>query len=201
MDFDHRSAVEFLRDNDCVMKDIIEKVGECTLKPSTSYFRDLMKSVVSQQLSLYAARTIWSRFEKLINGEFNPEAILAIDIGKFREAGLSNQKAKYVKEIALYFNKHPDFSEEIFLMSDDQVIEELTSIKGVGIWTAQMFLIFSLCRLDILPIDDVGFRRSLKLHYNIQNNVGINEINIISKRWGNYRSLAVWYLWKGLEIN
>lgn len=200
MNNNHKDAIDFLRINDPVISTIIEKVGICWLTPSDTYFKNLMKSVVSQQLSLTVARTIWERFEKLNYHKFTPQNILEIDHQSLRNIGFSNSKAKYIKEIAFFFQNNPEFSTNVRKMTDEEVIKELTKIKGVGIWTAKMFLIFSLCRNNILPLDDIGFKRSVKLHYKFKQEVSEKDLLKISKKWGNYKSIAVWYLWKALEI-
>jgi len=194
-------AIDYLSKNDVILKCIIEKVGECTLEPSESYFRNILISVVSQQLSISAARSIWMRFENLLGERIDPKLVINIDNSKIRETGISNKKAEYVKDIAKYFMNKPEFSDEIKSLTDEEVIRELTSVRGIGTWTAQMFLIFSLCRQNVLPFGDVGFKRSIKIHYDIKKDVEILDVLRISEKWGNYKSIAVWYLWKGLDDN
>ncbi|MCK9420987.1 MAG: hypothetical protein M0Q38_00120 [Bacteroidales bacterium] len=193
-------AVEFLKENDPVLSEIISKVGPCTLKPSESFFKNLIKSVISQQLSLSAARTIWSRVEGLTDQTIDPSFILDIDQESLRKAGLSNQKVKYVKEIARFFIEDPLISEKLKIMTNEEIIQMLTKIKGVGIWTAQMFLIFSLCRTDVLPVDDLGLKKSLKIHY--LNQIESEPLHLvdIAQKWGGFSTIACWYLWKALDV-
>ncbi len=193
-------AVEFLKLNDPIMHKIIVKVGPCTLTPSDSYFINLMRSVISQQLSLYAARTIWTRFEVITDQNFNPRFILNIDKELLRGAGLSYQKVNSVKEVSRFFIENPLISEKMKIMTDEEIIQTLTLIKGIGIWSAQMFLIFSLCRLNVLPLSDTGLKRSVMIHYLNQTGMGSRLLLDLSQKWGGYSTIACWYLWKALEV-
>ena len=194
-----KAGTLFLQNNDLVMKDIITKVGICQLTPSTTYFKNIIRSIISQQLSVKAAGTIIKRFNDLV-GEINPENILKFTKSDFREVGISGQKASYILDIS---NRIADKSfsfDNIIELQDEELIEKITSLKGVGNWTAQMFLIFSLNRLNILPLDDVGFQRAVCKYYKIEKADFPKKILKISKKWGNYKTLAVWYLWEALDI-
>ena len=165
---------------------------------SERLMEELIESVISQQLSVKAADTIYSRFLNLFkDGKFpTPEQILKIDIEKLRSAGMSYSKAAYVKNIARAF-KNRDLDIQILRkMSDEEAIETLTKIKGVGKWTAEMILIFTLNREDVFSVGDAGLRRAIKNLYGITNE---KEILKLSETWKTKRSFACWYLWKSLN--
>lgn len=191
-------GIEYLKSNDKVMREIILEVGECYLNPSPTYCKNLIRSVVSQQLSVSAARTIWSRFENLLGSNGTPQFISNLNPEEIRKCGISNQKVTYVKEISKFFEVNPNINFD--KMSDDEVVQTLTSIKGVGTWTAQMFLIFSLCRLNVLPLADTGLQRSFRKNYLKDKKKQGTDLKKVSKRWGNYCTISCWYLWKSLDI-
>lgn len=198
MEKDIIKGVEYLKSKDKVMSKIIMKVGSCYLSPSPTYCKNLIKSVISQQLSVSAARTIWSRFENLLGSNGTPQFISSLNPEEIRGCGISNQKVLYVKEISKFFVENPDI--DFDRMSNDEVVQTLTSIKGVGTWTAQMFLIFSLCRLNVLPLADTGLQRSFRMNYLQDNQNQRVELEKVSKKWGSYCTIASWYLWKSLDL-
>lgn len=193
------NGIVFLRNNDYVIKELIDKNGDCTLKLSKDYFPDLVRSIVSQQLSTKAASSIFQKLKEKLQ-LIEPELVLSTSIEALKSAGLSNQKSRYIKELAIYFQTNQELIGGFTNMSDDDIVRELCKVKGIGTWTAQMFLIFSLNRLNVLPIDDVGFRRSVIINYKLDLTADIEkEIIKISKKWGNYCSISAWYLWKQLD--
>ena len=160
---------------------------------------DLVEAIISQQLSVKAADTIYSRFLKLFKNKFpTPEQILKIDTEKLRAAGMSYSKAAYVKNIAQAFKNKQIEIEKIKQMSDEEVIVELTKIKGVGKWTAEMILIFTLSREDVFSLGDAGLKRAIKNLYGITDEARILEL---SETWKPKRSFACWYLWRSLNNN
>lgn len=166
---------------------------------SKQLFEDLVESIISQQLSLKAANTIYNRFLLLFNDKNKfptPDEILKIDTEKLRSAGMSYSKASYIKNIAKAFKEKQIDIKKIDKMSDDEVITELTKIKGIGRWTAEMTLIFTLSREDVFSVGDAGLRRAIKNLYNIENE---KDILKLSEKWKPKRSLASWYLWRSLE--
>lgn len=209
-EFDYKNLLELARihlfENDPVLKSIINKVGECRLKPHKKYFENLVDGIVSQQLSLKAAESIFNKFKRLFNGNKrfpSPEQIVSISDIRLRSSGLSNAKVKYVKDLA---SKVLDGTVEIHnlnKLSDDEIVGELIQVKGIGIWTAHMFLIFCLGRLDVLPVGDFGFRRALMLNYKLRKMPDEKKIIRISKKynWEPYRSIATWYHWQSLSLN
>lgn len=194
-----KEGIVFLKNSDPIVNNLISKHGACDLKPSNTYFQNLVKSIISQQLSNKAASTIYKRFEAKVSNLVTPQKVLRLNNQHFREAGISKQKMGYLLELCNIYIKDIDFFKNIITYKNAEIIEELTKIKGIGTWTAQMFLIFSLNRLDVLPLDDIGLRNSVKLHYKLRKNPDKKKLILISKKWGNYSSIAVWYLWKALD--
>ena len=192
-------GIKFLVCSDPIMADIINKYGSCNLKPSKTYFRNLVSSIISQQLSSKAANTIYNRFLEKINNHLSPENILQLSPEEFRSAGISKQKMSYLIALSNTFMEDREFFNKLNKHSDDEIIKELTKIKGIGLWTAQMFLIFSLNRLNVFPVDDVGIRNSIKLHYKLRKEPDKKRLIAISNKWGEYKSIASWYLWKALD--
>ena len=194
-------AVDYLKENDKIMKNIIEDIGECTLKSSKDYFRSLVKSIVYQQLAIKAARTIYNRFLSELNDDLTPENVLQLKEEQFKKAGISNQKKSYLIDLSNKFNERYIDIKKIHQLSDEDLIKLLTEIRGIGRWSAEMFLIFSLTRLNVLPLDDLGFKRSLMINYNLKQKPSNEEVIKIAKSWGEYKSIAVWYLWQAINKN
>jgi DNA-3-methyladenine glycosylase II len=165
---------------------------------SDTLMQYMMKSVVSQQLSVRAADTIYTRFIALFGSVDFPKAeqILAMEDEKLRGAGLSYAKISYIKSIANAFVSDLIDQEKVKKQSDEEVIQELIQIRGIGKWTAEMVLIFALQRPDIFSIDDLGVRNAITKHYGITDR---KEMITLSEQWKPYRSYACWYLWKSLE--
>lgn len=174
---------------------LIEKWGHCTIKPlkKSQYFTDLVDAICSQQLSGKAAKTIFGRVKTFL-GKITPENILLADTEDLRKCGLSYAKCKYVKDLSEKVKRQEVKVERLNKLSDEEVISELTKVKGIGRWTAEMFLIFSLARQDIFPNDDLGISKSVNQLFN--KSVNKDEMEKISERWKPYRTVASWYLWR-----
>ncbi len=194
-----RSAELHLAKSDKVMSDLIDKLGPCTLFPSKDYFSSIVESIIGQQLSAKAADTIYSRFI-LLAGDCVPDSILKLHGEAFRKAGISRQKEVYIKEFSAMITEHPDYFNQFEKLDDDDLLKKLTSVKGVGTWTAHMFLIFNMGRLDVLPLSDAGFRRSFNELYN-GNGERLDDLKIlsVSNKWKPFRSIGAWYLWKYID--
>ena len=178
------SAISHLKAIDPVLRSIIERVGKCNLVPVKNHFAALLEAIVSQQLSVKASATIFSRFLDLFPDKNpKPREMLAISDECLRQAGLSKQKLAYVKDLADKFDKGLIKSRTFHRMSDEEIIQALVQIKGVGRWTAEMFLIFSLNRLNALPVDDLGFRKAIKIAYRLRKLPNAEKIKRIAKRW------------------
>jgi DNA-3-methyladenine glycosylase II len=195
-----KKALTHLKNSDAILASIIERVGPCLISYRDPTFEALARSIVFQQLSTKAARTIYGRFEEAAGGVVTPEAIRNLTVGEMRRAGLSKQKIGYIRDLAEHalagtvnFNRLPE-------MSDEEIIVALTDIKGVGVWTAHMFLIFALRRPDVLPVGDFGVRSAIQRAYRKRKLPTAKEIEKLAKNWHPYCSFAAWYLWRSLEL-
>jgi len=184
---------------DLVMKNLIEKYGELTLTESKDYFADIARSIVGQQLSGKAASTIWKRVETLLNGEITVDKFLSVPDELMRQVGVSANKTRYIKNIAqAVFDKSLDL-ENIRSYDNEEIIRQLTTIKGVGQWTAEMFLIFSLAREDVFSFGDGGLNSAINKLYGGGTVLTKDEIKTITEKWKPYRSIASLYLWRSLD--
>jgi len=195
-----RKAINHLKKADPVMRGIIERVGPCRMEYGPPEFSSLAESIVYQQLNGTAAATIFKRFTALAGDPLTPEGVLKLSDEQLRSVGLSKQKSAYLKDLAaktaaglLDFPRLPE-------LSDEEVIEHLTQIKGIGVWTAHMFLMFSLRRPDVLPTGDYGVQAAIKEHYRKRKWPKPKEMEKIARPWAPYRSVACWYLWRSLDI-
>ena len=189
---------------DPVLGAIIKRKGACGLaeRRTEPRFRSLLRALVSQQLSVKAAATIFSRVLALFPGDEacpRAEAILQVSLETLRGAGLSRQKASYLHDLSARIVAGTLRLDELDDLSDDEVMEALTAVKGVGRWTAEMILIFQLGRPDILPVDDVGVLRSIQNVYGLRKRPSEKQVLRMGERWRPYRSIASWYLWAALD--
>jgi DNA-3-methyladenine glycosylase II len=184
------------------LRTIITTYGDCTIAPHTNYYEALAESIISQQLSVKAAATIWKRFLGLFDDTMpTPEQILATDIEAIRSVGASYAKARYIQDLALHIlNGELDLA-HIATLDNETVIAQLTAVKGIGEWSAHMFLIFSLGRLDVLPWGDLGVRKSMQTVYGLTALPSRSEMMAVASEhnWAPYESIAAWYLWKNLD--
>ncbi len=194
-----------LRKADPVLAAVIKRVGPCQLDPSKrpDVFHALNRAIVYQQLNGTAAGTIFRRFRDLYPGKGfpKPAAILETPLPKLRSAGLSPQKASYILDLAAKVESGEVDLKAVRAMGDDEVIEELTKVKGVGRWTAEMVLMFTLGRPDVLPVDDYGFGRAVKEAYGLRKMPSRERLQRIAKPWRPYRTVATWYMWQSLDVN
>ena len=195
-----RKAVLHLKKSDPVMRTIIERVGACRMQFTEPKFHSLAEAIVYQQLNGKAAVTIFKRFSALAGDPLTPEGILKLTAEQMRSVGLSKQKSSYLFDMAARAHRGQlDFS-RLTDMSDQEVIEHLTQVKGVGVWTAHMFLMFTLRRPNVLPTGDFGVRSAIKKHYNKRKLPKPEQMEKIAKPWEPYRSIACWYLWQSLDM-
>jgi DNA-3-methyladenine glycosylase II len=197
-----QAAADHLSKNDPRLAPIIARFGPCTVEPHTDYYRELVGSIISQQLSIKASATIIKRFVALFDDKFpTPEQILQRDIEELRAVGMSRPKANYVLDLALHIVEGKLQLERLPALSNEEIIKELIAVKGIGEWTAHMFLIFSLGRLDILATGDLGVRMAMKKLYNLDAAPKPDEMRAIADTfsWHPYESIACWYLWKSLD--
>lgn len=165
--------------------------------PRGDYFRSLCRSIIGQQVSVAAAAAIFSRFEATTGA--NPAAVLMLTDEQIREIGLSKQKSAYLHDLARHFVEDPDVYTHLERASDQEVIAELTSVKGIGVWTAQMFLMFTLMRPDVFAPDDVGIQNGMKRLFGWEALPPRKELEAVAVRWRPYRTVACWHLWRSLE--
>ena len=195
-----RNAVIHLKKCDPVLRNIIERVGPCRMEYGLPEFNSLAEAIVYQQLNGKAAASIFDRFAALAGDPLTPEGILKLSDKQLRSVGLSKQKSSYLKDLAAKTGAGLlDFS-RIHELADEEVIHHLTQVKGVGVWTAHMFLIFSLRRPDVLPTGDYGVQVAMKKHYKKRKLPKPKDMEKIAKAWAPYRSVACWYMWRSLDI-
>jgi DNA-3-methyladenine glycosylase II len=195
-----RKAVNHLKKCDPVLRAIIERVGPCRMEFGLPEFCSLAEAIVYQQLNGKAAVTIFKRFAALAGEPLTPEGILKLSDAQLRSVGLSKQKSAYLKDLAaktaaglLDFARLPE-------LTDEKVIEHLTQVKGVGVWTAHMFLMFSLRRPNVLPTGDYGVQVAIRKHYRKRKLPKPKDMEKIARAWEPYRSVACWYMWRSLDI-
>lgn len=198
---DIEQACRQLSAADPVMRSIIRQVGPFTLRPERDRFWMLVRSIISQQISVAAARSIRGKLEALAAPErVTPETLLALDVQDLRAAGLSPQKSTYLLDLAEKSLDGTVRLSTIGRFSDDAVIGQLIQVKGIGRWTAQMFLIFALGRPDVFPEDDLGIRTAIRNHYGLDDLPDKPTGREIARRWSPYASIASWYCWRSLEV-
>ncbi|HEY3618950.1 MAG TPA: DNA-3-methyladenine glycosylase [Candidatus Sulfotelmatobacter sp.] len=195
-----RKAVNHLKKCDPVLCAIIERVGPCRMEYGVPEFCSLAEAIVYQQLNGKAAVTIFKRFAALAGEPLTPQGILKLSDQQLRSVGLSKQKSAYLKDLAaktatglLDFSRLPE-------LNDEEVIEHLTQVKGIGVWTAHMFLMFSLRRPNVLPTGDYGVQVAIRKHYKKRKLPKPKDMEKIAKAWEPYRSVACWYMWRSLDI-
>ncbi len=195
-------GIRHLQTADPIMGRIIEEVGPFTLRVERDRFQMLVRSIIAQQISTGAARSIRLRLEQLAAPEGLTAARLAcFGVDELRTAGVSPQKAKYLLDLASQVNAGTIELRRIGRLTDEQVIEQLTQVKGIGRWTAQMFLIFALGRLDVFPHDDLGVRAAIRNRYGLQDLPDKETSHAIAAPWRPYATVASWYCWRSLELH
>jgi DNA-3-methyladenine glycosylase II len=195
-----RSAIKHLKKSDPVIAGIIQRVGPYAIEYRDPSFESLVRSIVYQQLSGRVASVIFGRLHAAAGEEqLTPAGMMKLRPEKMRKLGLSGQKTLYIRELAKH-TKRGDIVFENLPDSDDAlVIEHLTRVKGIGVWTAQMFLMFALRREDVLPVADLGIRSAMKKAYGLEDLPKPDEMERIATAWKPYTSIACWYLWRSLE--
>jgi DNA-3-methyladenine glycosylase II len=194
-----KKAVDHLKKADVILASIIARVGPCKMSYRDPTFEMLARAIVFQQLSTKAATTIYRRLEEAAGGALTPEAIQNLSVGEMRRAGLSRQKLGYIRDLAEHALSGKVNFARLHSMNDEEVIEALTDIKGVGVWTAHMFLMFSLRRPNVLPVGDLGVRMAIQRAYRKRKLPTPKQVEQIAKGWHPYCSYAAWYLWRSLE--
>ena len=193
------SATAYLRDVDPIMAKAIERVGPCTLIPNPQLFETLVDAIISQQISVKAADAIMARLRAVLHAEANglisPEALLSLEDDTLRAVGLSPQKMRYIRDLTERVSSGQLELERLSELDDEAVIAELVKVKGIGRWTAEMMLIFSLGRPDVLPVDDLGFVEGVREAYSLDARPTPKEMRERGEVWRPYRTFATWYMW------
>ena len=195
-------GTQHLSENDPILAKIILKVPQYNVIPHKDYYKSLLRAIIGQQLSTTAASAINRRFLDYFENHPTPEKILESDESELRKLGLSAAKVKYVKDLSdKVLRKIVNFK-NFSKKTDEEIIKEFTAVKGVGIWTVQMFLMFTLARLDVLPVSDLGIRKSIMINYKLKELPDEAKIKAIAKRrkWAPYSSIACWFLWQSLDV-
>ncbi|MBB3637979.1 MULTISPECIES: DNA-3-methyladenine glycosylase family protein [Variovorax] len=191
-------ACKHLSRKDRVMKRLIPKFGDACLESRGDAFTTLARSVVGQQISVKAAQSVWDKFAALPR-KLTPANVLKLKVDDMRGAGLSARKIEYLVDLALHFDSglvHVDAWKD---MDDEQIIEELVAIRGIGRWTAEMFLIFHLMRPNVLPVDDLGLLNGISVNYFSGDPVSRSDARDVAVAWAPYCSVATWYIWRSLD--
>ena len=201
VEIERDEALAHLRAADPVLARIIDAVGPYQLRRDSGHFYALFSSIVSQQISVHAAAAVMRRVEALFPADdgLTAPGVVAVGPEALRVAGLSGQKTRYVLDLAGRVAGGTLDLDRVAALGDEEVIAELTLVKGIGRWTAEMFLIFSLGRPDVLPVDDLGFRTAVKRHYDLAELPGRDELRARGAAWAPYRTMATWYLWRSLN--
>lgn len=195
-------AAQCLSKQDPVLKPVIERAGICTIQPHTDYYKSLADSIIGQQLSVKAAASIRTRFYALFGGALpTPEAILTKTPEDLRAIGFSRAKAAYVQDLAQHIIDGKLSFDSIEEQSNEAIIKMLTDVKGIGEWTAHMFLMFCMGRMDVLPVGDLGIRNGIQNLYGLETSPTPTQITNIARErgWHPYASVASWYVWYSLD--
>ena len=191
-------ACKHLMKKDRVMKRLIPQFGDARLQTRGDAFVTLARSIVGQQISVKAAQTVWDRFA-LLPKTITADNVLRLKVDDMRAAGLSARKVEYLVDLALHFDNGALHVKTWEMMDDEAIIEELIAIRGIGRWTAEMFLIFHLMRPNVLPLDDAGLINGISQSYFSGDVVSRSDAREVAAAWAPYRSVATWYIWRSLD--
>jgi DNA-3-methyladenine glycosylase II len=191
-------ACQHLIKKDRVMKRLIPQFGDACLQSRGDAFVTLARSIVGQQISVKAAQTVWDRFSALPK-KITPANVLKLKVDDMRAAGLSVRKVEYIVDLALHFSSKQVLESQWTAMEDDAIIDELVAIRGIGRWTAEMFLMFYLMRPNVLPLDDVGLINGISRNYFSGEPVSRSDAREVAQAWQPYCTVATWYIWRSLD--
>lgn len=195
-------ACKHLAKRDRVLRKLIPALGDGRLESRGDAFTTLARSIVGQQISVKAAQSVWRRFTELMTSDAQvvlPNAVLDLSVELMRSAGLSGRKVEYLSDLAAHFQAGKVHVPQWHGMGDEAIIEELVAIRGIGRWTAEMFLIFHLMRPNVMPLDDVGLIKGISVNYFSGEPVSRAEAREVGDAWAPFRSVATWYLWRSLD--
>ncbi len=193
-----KRATRELAAADPVMGTLIVRYKGLTLSSRGDAFQTLARSIVGQQISVKAAQSVWDRFAAAV-GDMQAKRVLRLSVEQLRACGLSGQKVNYLRDLSARFAEGAIDVSRWHDMDDEALIDELTEVKGIGRWTAEMFLIFYLTRPDVFPLADIGLQRAMELHYNKGRKLSDRRITTLGRLWSPWRSVATWYLWRSLD--
>lgn len=198
----HRKAINHLKKADPVLRSVIEQVGPCRLRPMTegSHFEFIARAIIYQQLSGKAAATIHGRVQTLCGGALSADPLTQLPDDALRGAGLSRQKLSYLRDLAARAKEGTLDTVHFPDLPDEEITRQLVQVKGVGVWTAQMFLMFRLGRPDVLPVLDLGIRKGVQRAYRLRKLPDARRIEKIAASWAPYRTVGCWYMWRVLEL-
>ena len=192
-------AITYLRNVDPIMAKAIERVGPCTFIPNPQFFETLVDAIISQQISVKAADAIMGRLRAALHAEkdgtISPNELLSLEVDTLRAVGLSPQKMRYIRDLTEKIVNGELDLERVSKLEDEAIISELVKVKGIGRWTAEMMLIFSLGRPDVLPVDDLGFLEGVREAYSLEARPTPKEMRMRGEPWHPYRTFATWYMW------
>ena len=191
-------ACAHLSRKDRVMKKLIPQFGDAILESRGDAFVTLARSIVGQQISVKAAQSVWDKFSKL-SRKLTPAGVLKLKVDDMRAAGLSARKVEYLVDLALHFDSGTVHVKQWQGMDDEAIIAELVAIRGIGRWTAEMFLIFHLMRPNVLPLDDVGLINGISRNYFSGEPVSRSDAREVAQAWSPYCTMATWYIWRSLD--
>jgi DNA-3-methyladenine glycosylase II len=191
-------AKHHLSKKDKVLRKLMKNHPDADLRARGDAFQTLARSIVGQQISVKAAQSIWNRFAACA-GKVTPAGIAALTDESMRACGLSGSKVKYLKDLATHFDSGLIKPRRWHRMQDEAVIEDLVQVKGIGRWSAEMFLLFYMMRPNILPVGDLGLQRAMERHYNDGEPLTRDEMREIGKLWHPWSSVATWYMWRSLD--
>jgi DNA-3-methyladenine glycosylase II len=198
----YQAAADHLSKHDPYLAPVIARSGPCTIQPNNNYYQDLVESIIGQQLSVKAAASIRNRFRDLFGGQLpTPEQILTKSVEELRSIGFSRAKAGYVRDLAQHVIEGKVTFDHLPALSNEEIIGELTDVKGIGEWTVHMFLMFCMGRLDVLAHGDLGIKNGIKKLYGLDHVPSPQEIKAIAEQynWAPYQSIACWYIWQSLD--
>jgi len=188
--------------NDLTIAQVIRRIGPMKLRRNRNYFVVLCKAIIAQQISVAAADTITTRFNALFNGNFpTPRGVIKLSDTTLRGVGLSRQKASYLKDLSCHFYEKTLRPHRLHYMDNEEVIQQLTAVHGIGRWTAEMFLIFSLNRPDVLPVGDLGLQLALKKLYRMRQLPTLKRMHALGRKWHPLETVATWYAWRIQDEN
>lgn len=188
-----------LMKQDRILKKVIPKHGSGFLMTRGDPFTTLARAIVGQQISVAAAQSVWNKVLMTLKKKVNPQNILALSIEDLRTAGLSGRKVEYIRDLAEHFDSGRLHANQWQGMEDEDIIKELCAIRGIGRWTAEMFLIFNMVRPDILPLDDAGLIKAISLNYFSGEPVSRHEAREVAANWAPWRTVATWYMWRSID--